>query len=371
MNTTNKKPTSKIQINNILLTEKLEIGRYSSDDLSLENKVLNILDNVALNFDISENGYDVNSTVGIAPIKAIIFNTRFSDSNMAIMRNSDDYVKGNIGNNFSKYQSVMGKNKDLNFIKEDSNINKTLIINRGIQVYLAKAKASKKEKSITMIHFLYELSIGANSSLLNEVKPNVNGALNLKDTEKVFLTKGFVINPKIERHNRRGYLPSIIEIKSSVVSEVFKMYENIYEYFKKEFDNLISDSIESIALIHDENGANNGKPKTKTPKAYMVQISAKEWVLMTTEEIESKENKENALSKITKSEFMKLLDNGTKIKLSKELNAPNVSKAKTVNPNTEKEDAKQEIYQEVIDASNLKNKMENGQQVINKNSTTK
>lgn len=359
------KPMNKIEINNISLSEKLEVGRYSSDDLSILNKVLNVLDHVAFNFDVSENGYEVNSTVGIAPMKSIIFNTRLSDANANINRNSDDYLKGNIGNNFSKYPSVMGSNKDLDFIKEGSSINRTLIINRGIQVYLAKAKASKKDKSISLIHFLHELEIGANSSLLNEVKPNVNGALNLKDTEKAFLTKGFIIDSKIERHNRRGYLPSITKVKTSVVKEVYSMYENIYKYFQKELDELISDSIDSIAEIHDENTKGNEKPKTKAQKGYIVQISERKWQYMTIEKIESIEKTKPTLTKITKSEFMQRIEDDTMFTISKKLNEPKQSKVKSVNPNTVEVD---DSVKAIIDASNKKQNMENGQSIIKTNS---
>ena len=368
MNKEITKSINKIEINNIPLTEKLEVGRYSSDDMSILNKVLNVLDHVAFNFDVSENGYSVNSTVGIAPKKAIIFNTRLSDNNMNVIRNFDDYVEGNIGNNFAKYPSVMGSNKDLDFIKEGTSINRTLIINRGIQVYLAKAKGSKKDKLITLIHFLYELKIGANSSLLNEVKPNVNGALNLKDTEKAFLTKGFIIDSKIERHNRRGYLPSITKVKSSVVKEVYSMYEKIYEYFQKELDELLSDSKLIIAEIHDENAKGNKPPKPKTQKGYMVQISDKKWQYMTTEKIESIEQTKPTLTKITKSEFMQRIENDTMFTISKKLNEPKQSKVKTVNPNTVEVN---DSVKAIIDASNKKQKMENGQSIIKTNSKNK
>ena len=365
MNKEITKSINKIEINNIPLSEKLEVGRYSSDDMSILNKVLNVLDHVSFNFDVSENGYEVNSTVGIAPKKAIIFNTRFSDSNLNIVKWTDDFVKGNIGNNFAKYPSVMGSHKDLDFIKEGTSINRTLIINRGLQVYLAKAKASKKDKSISLIHFLYELSIGANSSLLGEVKPNVNGALNLKDTEKVFLTKGFIIDSKIERSNRRGYLPSITKVKSSVVKEVYSMYEKIYEYFQKELDELISDSKLVIAEIHDENAKGNKPPKPKTQKGYMVQISERKWQYMTIEKIESTERTKPTLTKITKSEFMQRLGDDTMVTVSKKLNEPKQSKVKTVNPNTVEVN---DSVKAIIDASNKKQKMENGQPIIKTNS---
>jgi len=369
MNKNTEKPNNKIQINNILLSEKLEIGRFYSDDVSLFNRLTNVLDKTAYNFDIIDGNYVVNSTVGIAPNMAIKMNTRLSDNNINVARNSDDYVKGNIANNFYKYPSVT--NDNLDFVSEGNSIHRTFIINRGVLVYLSEAKGTDKEKSISIIHFIYEGLIGANASLLNEVKPNVNGALNLKDTEKVFITKGFKIDPKVERHNRRGYLPSLINIKNSVTSEVYAMYENIYKYFKTDFDKLIADSIEFVANISADNTSSKPKASEKTPKAYMVQLSGKKWQYMTADKVKSIEATEPTLTKLPLGEWAKLLADDTKVTLSKKLNDPKASKVKNPNAVVNTDDQQDQVVKNIVDASNNKNTMVNGEQVLSTKNSTK
>lgn len=363
----NKNKISNEIINDLFnpISKGLERGRFESDDNSIEVKIANIVDYKLPNFKNSENGFIKISDEGINPISLIKMNVRLSDH--IITTNYSDFVKGNVHSNFSSYKKVETEN-----IGNDQFALATLIINRGARIYLAKSKDSAKLKAISYIYLVTRTVIGATPSLLGVNKSNSLGAYNLKDSSEIFESKGFkLIGNSKDRTPRGGYLPNIVDVKSNVQKEVYELFELIYEHLKEDFDKLIANSSEYVQSLNlndsegegEGNGEGEGVPNDNDLFMLSTNKNMKIFELKTYEQIKSLEMTEPSQTYYPLTKWVKMIDLGSVVKVSKEINLP---KPKNEVTSVSSEEAKIKLGQEVLKTIAKKNKteLENGEEVL-------
>ena len=360
----NTKLDNKIQdlINQI--SKGLERGRFESDDNTIEVKIANIVDYKLPNYKNSENGFIKIGEEGIAKDTLIKMNVRLSD--YVSMGNYSDYVKGNIHSNYSSYKKVDTENLGNNQFAMA-----TLIINRGARIFLAKSKATNKEKAISYIYLVTRTVVGSTPSLLGVNKSNSNGAYNLKDSSEIFESKGFkLIGNSKDRSSKGGYLPSIVDIKSNVQKEVYELFELIYEHLKEDFDKLFAISSEYVETLNlndsEDEGKGNEEENIPNDEALFMVSTDKDmkiFELKTYKQIKSIEMKEPSATYYPLTQWAKMIDLGSVVNVSKSINLP---KSKNEVKNISSDEAKKKLGQEVLKANARKNntKLENGEQVL-------
>ena len=287
-------------------------------------------------------------------------------SDYVSMGNYSDFVKGNIHSNYSSYKKVDTENLGNNQFAMA-----TLIINRGARIFLAKSKATNKEKAISYIYLVTRTVVGSTPSLLGVNKSNSNGAYNLKDSSEIFESKGFkLIGNSKDRSSKGGYLPSIVDIKSNVQKEVYELFELIYEHLKEDFDKLFAISSEYVETLNlndsEDEGKGNEEENIPNDEALFMVSTDKDmkiFELKTYKQIKSIEMKEPSATYYPLTQWAKMIDLGSVVNVSKSINLP---KSKNEVKNISSDEAKKKLGQEVLKANARKNntKLENGEQVL-------